>query len=478
MLEVRKGARGNGLNTSSKPTLPPGSPAQSSAASRGKQYKWPLVDARSPFGPFGSSARCERRSQTRRNGSRYANLRQRWSPLDFGLQQRYHHHLELPQRQPGNVDQRTSPAGTPNDSKVANLAYTWDANKNKLSEVHSGINATVNGFGFNAADTTYDFEDRLTQWKRANGTENQSWNLTAVGDWQSFTRNGTSTARTHGPTHELLAIGSSSLSYDAKGNLTQDTSRSPTQNYIWDFDNKMKSADIDGNGSPDVTFEFDALGRRVARTQGSDAVIYYQVDQQTIADYPRCGAAASPTYRYFWASYIDELIARKATGSAESSYLRIATNSIPSSPSATPPRPVVERISYTAYGQPTFTNATGTTLSSSAKATRYSYTVREWDPSLQLHHFRARWMSGVSGRFIGRDPIGYLGSTWNIYGYLSSRAIIEVDPMGLHNFPLDRTGPSCRQSSSSVTELVCKYDFIGYFGGRYTKKSSIPIVQV
>ncbi len=111
----------------------------------------------------------------------------------------------------------TSPAGTPNDSKVANLPYTWDANKNKLSEVHSGVNATVNGFGFNAADTTYDFEDRLTQWKRANGTENQSWNLTSVGDWQSFTRNGTSTARTHGPTHELLAIGSASLSYDAKG---------------------------------------------------------------------------------------------------------------------------------------------------------------------------------------------------------------------------------------------------------------------
>ncbi len=135
---------------------------------------------------------------------------------------------------------------------------------------------------------------------------------------------------------------------------------------------------------------------------------------------------------------------------------------------------VVERISYTAYGQPTFTNATGTTLSSSAKATRYSYTGREWDPSLQLHYFRARWMSGVSGRFIGRDPIGYLGSTWNIYGYLSSRAIIEVDPMGLHNFPLDRTGPSCRQSSSSVTELVCEYDSIGYFGGRYTKEVKHP----
>ncbi len=41
---------------------------------------------------------------------------------------------------------------------------------------------------------------------------------------------------------------------------------------------------------------------QIARTQGSDAVIYYQVDQQTIAEYPRGGAATSPTYRYFWAS--------------------------------------------------------------------------------------------------------------------------------------------------------------------------------
>ena len=68
---------------------------------------------------------------------------------------------------------------------------------------------------------------------------------------------------------------------------------------------------------------------------------------------------------------------------------------------------VVERVAYTAYGQPTFTNASGSALSSSAKATRYTYTGREWDSALELHHFRARWMSGVSGRFVGRDPNGY-----------------------------------------------------------------------
>ncbi len=89
---------------------------------------------------------------------------------------------------------------------------------------------------------------------------------------------------------------------------------------------------------------------------------------------------------------------------------------------------VVERVAYQAYGQPTFTNAAGTTLSSSAKATRYSYTGREWDQSLELHHFRARWMSEVSGRFLGRDPIGMIDGPDNYLLYFSMH---NVDPSGL-----------------------------------------------
>ena len=90
---------------------------------------------------------------------------------------------------------------------------------------------------------------------------------------------------------------------------------------------------------------------------------------------------------------------------------------------------VVERVAYQAYGQPTFTNAAGTTLSSSAKATRYSFTGREWDATLELHHFRARWMSGVSGRFAIRDPLSYVDGTGSYIAYFLER--FTLDPLGM-----------------------------------------------
>jgi RHS repeat-associated protein len=92
---------------------------------------------------------------------------------------------------------------------------------------------------------------------------------------------------------------------------------------------------------------------------------------------------------------------------------------------------VAERCAYTAYGQPTILDGSGSILSSSAINNRYTYTGREWDPTLGLYHFRARWMSGLAGRFMGRDPIGYDGSPFDLYEFLLSNPIRYTDPTGL-----------------------------------------------
>jgi len=72
---------------------------------------------------------------------------------------------------------------------------------------------------------------------------------------------------------------------------------------------------------------------------------------------------------------------------------------------------IAERYAYTAYGQPTILSEAAAVLTSSAINNRYTYTAREWDNTIGLHHFRARWMSGLTGRFLTRDPIGYSDGT-------------------------------------------------------------------
>jgi RHS repeat-associated protein len=92
---------------------------------------------------------------------------------------------------------------------------------------------------------------------------------------------------------------------------------------------------------------------------------------------------------------------------------------------------VVERYAYTAYGTPTITDASGTPRTTTAIGNRYTYTGREHDETLALSHYRARMYDSVGGRFISRDPIGYKGSQGNLYEYVDSMPLDNVDPEGL-----------------------------------------------
>jgi hypothetical protein len=40
-------------------------------------------------------------------------------------------------------------------------------------------------------------------------------------------------------------------------------------------------------------------------------------------------------------------------------------------------------------------------------------------------------MSGLVGRFMGRDPIGYWGSKWGLHHFLKGRVLTKLDPTGL-----------------------------------------------
>ena len=192
----------------------------------------------------------------------------------------------------------------------------------------------------------------------------------------------------------------------------------------------MVSADVGADSVIDVTHQYDALGRRVARTASGSTTVFVQVDQQTICDYVSGAAPASSTYRYLYASYIDEPIVRVTTSNSETTwYHRNQQYSIVACTDST--GAATERYAYTAYGLPTITDASGTVRTSSAIGNRYTYTGREWDGTLGLYHYRARMYEATVGRFCSRDPIGFDSLDSCLYGYSFANPLFWSDSSGL-----------------------------------------------
>jgi len=136
--------------------------------------------------------------------------------------------------------------------------------------------------------------------------------------------------------------------------------------------------------------------------------------------------AANRTDRYVYASYIDEPIMRASSlSTAKLYYHRNGQYSITALTDAT--GTIAERYAYDAYGKLTVLDGGGTVLSGSAYGNRYTYTGREWDGELGLYHYRARIYDPESGRFVSRDPIGYVDGMSLYRGYFVGRG---VDPLG------------------------------------------------
>lgn len=325
-------------------------------------------------------------------------------------------------------------------ASLGNHSYSWDSNKNNTGETITGI---MSNYGFSTPANGYDNEDRLVGYNRTSGL-NQSWSLSTVGDWNSVATNGTSQARTHGAAHELTTVAANSVTTDVKGNMDLIPSAArPDATALaltWDFDNRLKSADHGNNGSVEVTYQFDAFGRRVARTANGTTTVYVQSDQQTIADYTAGANSSSPLYRYIYASYVDEPVLRYQPSGAQSVYYhRNQQYSVTALTNAS--GGIVERYAYTAYGTPTITNASGTVLASSAQNNRYTYTGREWDETLSLYHYRARTYDAALGRFCSKDPIGYRGMQWSLFNLGRNAPFKYLDPSGLMStFPRRGSG--------------------------------------
>lgn len=315
-------------------------------------------------------------------------------------------------------DIKTShPAGVVN--QIGDYAYTYDANKNKLSETITGA---MSSFGFGTG-TVYDDENRLTAWNRTDGNRNLSWALSAVGDWDSQTINSTPTSRTHTAAHEISTIGSSTVQHDVKGNLTLTNGRE----LVFDQDNQL--SDSIAWGSPannsSRTFRYDAFHRRVTDSRPQGTAILVHSGQQLAATYNSgTPPTTRPTTRFIYGSYIDEpILMYKHT--APHYFHRNQQYSITGCTDGT--GEVSERYTYDAYGKTAILAPNTTPRTYSVIYNTFMYTGRSYGSTTNLYYFRARWYDPKLGRFIGRDPLEYVDGMSMYSGYFSPN---DVDPSG------------------------------------------------
>ena len=201
---------------------------------------------------------------------------------------------------------------------------------------------------------------------------------------------------------------------------------------------------------------YDALGRCVNRTTGTNSTTYYIYDgERPIYEFDSVGGTPSINV---YGRGIDEILYRSNHGSGqyfeqdhEGSVIAVTGGD----------GTILESYRYDAFGAPTMykpdgsVNTTGTSLINN----RFLFTGREYAPQYGFYEYRARAYHPGMGRFMSEDPglfvrgmtLGRVPSDWsfsmhpddgelNLFRYCNNDPWDLVDPMGLEFLGYDSAG--------------------------------------
>ena len=304
------------------------------------------------------------------------------------------------------------------------FTYSYDVNKNVTSETSTGT--AMDDYSFTAS---FDDIDRVTQWNRQGNSpayNSQSWNLDKIGNWNSVTTDGNAETRTHNAAHELTGISGApqDLEYDAKGNMTFNANGNVQ---VWDIDNHLKSV---SNILPIATYTYDAMGRRLEKSViNQENTLFICHGQRVIEEYTATGSNPYSLARsYVHGSYVDDIICKVESDNTPLYYHCDRQYNVRGLTDAN--ANIVELYAYTVYGKQTIVNpTTSLILQASSFNNLYGFTGRYLDTESDLWYFRARYFSDELGRFISRDPLGYVDGMSLYNGYFAQG--FAMDPSGL-----------------------------------------------
>jgi RHS repeat-associated protein len=357
-----------------------------------------------------------------------------------------------------NANNWTTNIAHNNPAVFAQFGYAYDNEGNKQYENKTQDPTHSEGYQYDDTYRLINYEVGTLVGSTITLPSTQtSYSLDPVGNWNSKTANSITQTRQHNADNELIKIDAQSLTYDNNGNMQNDGAYS----YAYDEENRLIAVTRVSDSTVVVQYQYDALFRRV-QTIGDPAGIpsttVYYYDASRIIEDRNSLAVTSQTYVY--GNYIDEVLTMDAGGNTYY-YHQNALWSVEAitDGAATP----VERYAYDAYGGATVTDGTGTPVPQNAWGTPHSaisnpwmFTGRQLDEETGLYYYRERFYDPVKGRFIQRDPDGYVDGM-NLYQYVESNPINSIDPTGLDESRCAKPNFKVKIEANPILDRVLKF---------------------
>lgn len=355
---------------------------------------------------------------------------------------------------------RTSRILTRNStSTLLDLNYAYDANGNLLT--------------LNTNQETYSYDDlnRLTNANGPWGSLTYSYDM--VGNRLSESVNGTATTYTLGSYNKLSSAGAVSFTYDANGNRLTATNGSNVWNYEYDYENRLRQVQL--NGQQVFQAWYDGDGRRARTVASATATIYHYLPGSWDPVYVKDTGSGVVTDLVFAGA----LLIGKVQSGVNYYYhpnnlgsVRLVTNNLASSAFVTNYKPF------------------GTSYGTSGNPERFTFTGKQNDVSTGLYYYGYRYYDPQVGRFLTPDnypPELAQPQSLNQYTYVQNNPTINRDPDG-HNKTGDAPNAVKRDtqeaqkagSSSSTHETKSSGGKSGGKGGahEHTKEKTQNAAQI
>lgn len=318
-------------------------------------------------------------------------------------------------------------------TQIAGFTHQYDkeGNKNFEQRQHQASRSEA-----------YQYDDiyRLVDYKVGNlvgatvpvpSTQTQ-YDLDLVGNWDNKTTDAVVETRTHSATNEITQIDAIPVGHDDNGNTQEDA----LYNYVYDEENRLTSVTRKSDTRVVGQYQYDGLSRRVLKTADPFVVSsptetrYYYDDARVIEQQ---NAAMTTLATYVYGNYIDEVLTM-ARGGQDYYYHHNALWSVVAITDSA--AAIVEQYAYDAYGLVMITDGAGVAVPLNSWGTPHSaidnpylFTGRRLDEEAGFYYYRARYYDVDKGRFLQRDPLGYVDGM-NLYEYVTGNPFVATDPTG------------------------------------------------